>query len=100
LTLGTLGFRIAEMSVEQESKPELQKWEYNSMIVVNKSGDLSTLYGGTEYPLGKQLDLLNKVGEEGWELVSSVPIINTDMEGSVSFTSTKGFFLYFKRPKI
>ncbi len=69
----------------------MQKWEYLAMTVKRDVGGLFSGVGDWQ----GQLDL-TQIGEEGWELVSTVP--HSDEIGHhAGFTSS--ILWVFKRPK-
>ena len=55
------------------SKP--QAWEYKVVKVAGKNAEYMADYGTLVY--GDQTAMLNKMGEEGWELVSTYTEIGT-----------------------
>jgi len=76
----------------------MQKWEY---LVRQRriNGDPSTLWDKKHaYPDGKtETDLIQLLGEEGWELVSVTPITSSSMW---QYAVTKDLVFTFKRPKL
>jgi len=64
------------------------QWEYFDRMVIFNDGE-----GGLESGLDAWI---NGVGSEGWELVSSAPLIAPNKEG-VAY-GTIGLHLIFKRP--
>jgi len=72
----------------------MQKWEYKALSLSRgyKHGFGSNAHAGSwEGDLDMQ-----KMGEDGWELVSVVPI-SSFFENGDGFTSE--LYFYFKRPK-
>ena len=66
----------------------MQQWEYTTIESNKKS-------------IESEIDSLNELGDEGWELVSVMPITITKYsmtKGSNSHTG--GFVLVLKRPKV
>lgn len=64
------------------------QWEYFDRMVIFNDGE-----GGLESGLDAWI---NGVGSEGWELVSSAPLIAPNKEG-IAY-GTIGLHLIFKRP--
>ncbi len=65
------------------------KWEYKTATIKLES----SFWGNSNFPDNKQLDeFLVPFGEDGWELVNSVP--NAEYQGQ-----TTKILLFFKRPK-
>ncbi len=62
----------------------VKKWEYGQIYVSQPE-----IFGGMPKG-GLDLGKVNKAGQEGWELISTVPF--THVHGGV-----KGFFMIFKR---
>jgi hypothetical protein len=65
----------------------MQKWEYQRVLETQTSADRE---------FDTQIDL-TKFGEDGWELISAVPISNYHHLGSSGTTNQLLYF--FKRPK-
>jgi len=66
----------------------MQAWEYATQLVAQSSTDTDEGIAVDFDMGGKPLrDALDKMGENGWELVAAVPLIEA------------GHLLYFKRPK-
>ena len=65
----------------------MTRWEYHDRMVMFKESKEGLL---------SDLSWLNDVGADGWELVSSVPLIAPNREG-VAY-GTVGALLIFKRP--
>ncbi len=61
-----------------------KKWEYGQIYVAQPE-----MFGGVPKG-GLDLSKVNKAGQEGWEMVSTVPFVHA--HGQV-----KGVFLIFKR---
>lgn len=64
------------------------RWEYQDRMVMFKETPDGLLSG---------LDWLNNVGQEGWEMVSAVPLIAPNKDG-VAY-GTVGALMIFKRPQ-
>lgn len=63
----------------------MNRWEYGQIFLPNPEP-----FGGMPRE-GLELEKINKAGQEGWELVSSIPY--TTPQGEV-----RGAFLLMKRP--
>lgn len=63
------------------------RWEYHERMV---------MFTETPDGLTSGLDWLNDAGQEGWELVSAIPLIAPNRDG-VAY-GTVGVHLIFKRP--
>ena len=63
-------------------------WEYQDRMVMFKE---------TPDGLESGVDWLNKVAQEGWEMVSAVPLIAPNKDG-VAY-GTVGALMIFKRPQ-
>ena len=70
---------------------ERQKWEYKQ-IVVSPDTDQSRGSILNRLFVDNHWKMMNRLGWDGWELVSGVPI----NDGG----NTEGTHLYFKRPKM
>lgn len=75
----------------------MQKWEYTSINASIQKHQWSFTYGGQQYSGADRDQLMNKMGQEGWELVVAFPF--EDMkDGVYTPTRTVGYTLFFKRP--
>lgn len=86
----------------------MQKWEYTSLYVRwnSKAKAWQFEYNGQTYPASERNTIMNALGEEGWELVSTVAFEGSDISlrltvGSAPPTRvfTEAYLLFFKRPK-
>ena len=86
----------------------MQKWEYNTLYVRwdSKAKAWQFEYDGRTYPAKERNTIMNALGEEGWELVSTVPFEGTDSDFkyniALAFSRrvfTEAYLLFFKRPK-
>lgn len=66
----------------------MQKWEYlvAACILNEKTDKWQFVCGNKEYPNTQVM--LNTLGDEGWELVSSVPFNQTSLKGIPRMPST------------
>ncbi len=64
------------------------RWEYQDRMVMFKE---------TSDGLVSGLDWLNHLGQEGWEMVSAVPLIAPNKDG-IAY-GTVGALIIFKRPQ-
>lgn len=78
------------------SRSKGQKWDHLAVILM-KDGDNWTLTIGTEFFEGQAAwDRINSLGEEGWELVSAVPILGEKQVSSlIEFLGTSPQFVNF-----
>ncbi len=65
------------------------KWEYQDKILIFKE---------TKEGLASDISWLNEAGEEGWEVVGSIPLIAPNKDG-VAY-GTVGTHILMKREKI
>lgn len=70
----------------------MQKWEYKVIIRQRQSG----FFTDNNWSVN-MCDFLPEMGEEGWELVSVLPLSSEYGEGKAGFTSDEKWV--FKRPK-
>jgi hypothetical protein len=83
----------------------MQKWEYTSLYIRwnSKAKAWQLEYGGRTYPANERNKIMNVLGEEGWELVSTVPFEGTNTSFAYFAPSnrvfTEAYLLFFKRPK-
>jgi Domain of unknown function (DUF4177) len=83
----------------------MQKWEYKSLYIAwdPKAKVWQFEYEERTYPSKERIKIMNMLGEEGWELVTTVPFETTST--SLQYTApsnhvfTEAYLLYFKRPK-
>ncbi len=75
----------------------MQKWEYCHVTrYINKKNKWVLGYKGKEYKTDQLHDIMDELGEEGWELVATMPVTSTNVQG---WAYTAERVLYFKRPK-
>ena len=84
----------------------MQRWEYKSISVARAAANLIgwtvpdwSLWTEDDKPLSAPVSLgpkLKQLGDQGWELVSVIPISNHTATGTAGFTSQMIYF--FKRP--
>ena len=55
----------------------MQKWEYMWIYVTQESGKLNYVANGKRLGAQTNVEALNSVGKEGWELVTAIVIPNT-----------------------
>ena len=83
----------------------MQKWEYTSLYVRwnSKAKAWQLEYGGRTYPANERNTIMNALGEEGWELVSTVSFDGSNIGFAYFAPSnrvfTEAYLLFFKRPK-
>ena len=63
------------------------RWQYQDRMVMFKESSEGLVSG---------LDWLNDVGQEGWEMVSAVPLVAPNKDGFAY--GTVGALMIFKRP--
>jgi len=75
----------------------MQKWEYKELY---GQWDKKWLleHEGRTYPASALHQIMNELGQQGWELVSVLPFVDTDSPGAFASTFTKYYKLFFKRP--
>jgi hypothetical protein len=64
------------------------RWQYQDRMVMFKESSEGLISG---------LEWLNEVGQEGWEMVSAVPLIAPNKDGYAY--GTVGALMIFKRPQ-
>lgn len=64
------------------------RWQYQDRMVMFKESGEGLVSG---------LDWLNEVGQEGWEMVSALPLIAPNKDGFAY--GTVGALMIFKRPQ-
>jgi hypothetical protein len=83
----------------------MQKWEYYSLYIRwdSKAKAWQFEHNGRTYPAQERNTIMNALGEEGWELVSTVSFEGSDLRYSYFAPSnrvfTEAYLLFFKRPK-
>ena len=79
----------------------MQNWEYRiaASILNDKNDKWLFVCGNQEYKDSQTM--LNSLGSEGWELVSTTAFDHTSLKGLPRMPSTYTFYIemYFKRPK-
>ncbi len=68
----------------------MQKWEYNT-VFLTWDGEKKT-WKSDETTQGRMYELLDRVGEQGWELVNFAPSVTQG-------TGVTQYIAVFKRPK-
>jgi hypothetical protein len=79
--------RNPKSDIRNPSRGSAMKWEYRDQMVMFKE---------TQDGLVSNMESLSALGAEGWEVVSSVPLIAPNRDG-VAY-GTVGAMLIFKRP--
>jgi Domain of unknown function (DUF4177) len=83
----------------------MQKWEYTSLYIRwnSKAKAWQFEYAGRTYPANERNTIMNALGEEGWELVSTISFEGTNTGFGYPAPSnrvfTEAYLLFFKRPK-
>lgn len=76
----------------------MKKWEYDKITLmwrkVNGRQSLTLRANQTEYYDAEVWDYVDARGEQGWELVSVVPEIDSPQ----GWPRTEGYSMFFKRP--
>jgi hypothetical protein len=86
----------------------MQKWEYMSLwfqwaekikIDGKQHNDVWYFeYKGKQYLVSERERVMNEMGQNGWELVCTIPFDTTSSPGIIPVTYTYGYRLFFKRP--
>ena len=86
----------------------MQKWEYTSLYIRwnSKAKAWQFEYDGRTYPASERNAVMNALGDEGWELVSTVAFEGSDLSPRIALAFapsnrvfTEAYLLFFKRPK-
>jgi len=74
----------------------MQKWEYKHLYVYQEKDKWVFEYEEKKYLEGDRLKVMNVMGQQGWELVCSLPFENS-VGAYQPATYTSGYILFFKR---
>lgn len=76
----------------------MQNWQYMTLSVYLDKKKWVCEYGGKKYDESERNRIMNELGKQGWELVTTTSFINSSGTIEVSFTYTEQYTLFFKRP--
>ena len=79
------------MKIQNKKEATGQKWEYKSLYGYwsDKQKKWMVSNDGKDYPATSRDQIMNELGQSGWELVSALPYDETDSPGVFASTYTK-----------
>ena len=86
----------------------MQKWQHTWVgVTTTAKGELTTTVHGKELDHAGVADYIEKLGNEGWEMVGAAPAMKSRVETDyiesgpvrIAIPETTGYVLWFKRPR-